>query len=138
MLWKEKPIMIKRYLEGQIIEDLSDDLLYMIGRELAALHQVEAPTYLPTVLNYGIEQFEKVSKYAAHSEFESWLQQVEDYISPYLQLNLPKALIHCDVFWNNVIVTEDPNTATVMDFEDLPPVLNVVHQAPQVQRSPAA
>ncbi len=118
MLWKGKPIMIKKYLEGQIIKDFCDELLYRIGSELATLHKVEAPSYLPNVLNFGIEVFNKVSDYAADSEFERWLQKIEDYISPYLELDLPKAFIHSDVFWNNVIVSDDLSTATVMDFEE--------------------
>lgn len=118
IIWKGKPVMIRAFLEGTIQKDLSSDLLKFIGKELAKLHQIDAPEYLPKQLSYGKEQFGKVKKYAANSEFDIWLEKVLEYTEPYFKLNLPTAFIHSDVFWNNVIISEDENTATIMDFEE--------------------
>ncbi len=118
ILWGDKPAMIKEFIRGDIIEDLSGDLLKMIGRELAKLHKVESPTYVPDQLNYGIEQFVKVRSYAADSDFEKWINTVSGYISPYLKMDLPKALIHGDLFWDNVIVKKDRSEIVIMDFEE--------------------
>lgn len=93
-----KPIMIKKYIEGKIIEDLPNHLIELIGKELGKLHKIKAPDYVPKKLAYGIEHFYKVEKYAANSAFNTWLKDIQKYISPYLQLDLPKALIHSDVF----------------------------------------
>lgn len=113
-----KPIMIKKYLEGKIVEDLSDALLELIGRQVGKLHQVEAPDYLPEVIDYGREHFHDLKGYADGSDFQQWLMEIDAYIAPYLQTDLPKALIHSDVFFNNVIISEDETVATIMDFEE--------------------
>ena len=118
IIWKNKPIIIKAFIEGEIRKDLPPHLLKLIGKELSKLHQINAPEYLPNQLNYGKEQFENIKKYSANSEFDIWLKNILEYISPYLKLNLPKSIIHSDVFWDNVIIGEDDNSATIIDFEE--------------------
>ena len=118
IIWKDKPIIIKTFIKGEIRKDLPPYLLKLIGKELAKLHQINTPEYLPNQLNYGKEQFANVKKYSANSEFDIWLKNILEYILPYLKLNLPKSIIHSDVFWDNVIIGEDDNTATIIDFEE--------------------
>jgi len=118
IIWKDKPIIIKTFIEGKIRNDLSPHLLKMIGKELAKLHQINAPEYISDQLNYGKEQFVNVKKYSANSEFDIWLKNILEYIDPYLKLNLPKSIIHSDVFWDNVIIGENDNSATIIDFEE--------------------
>ena len=118
IIWKNKPVIIKAFIEGGIRKDLPPHLLKLIGRELSKLHQINAPEYLPNQLNYGKEQFENIKKYSANSEFDIWLKNILEYISPYLKLNLPKSIIHSDVFWDNVIIGKDDNTVTIIDFEE--------------------
>jgi homoserine kinase type II len=118
VMWKGKAIMVRVFLEGKIEKNLSPHLLKLIGKELAKLHQVAPPEYLPKQLNYGKEQFALVKEYAANSEFDVWLEKVVEYMQPYFDLNLPKSLIHSDVFWDNVIISKDESTATIMDFEE--------------------
>lgn len=115
---KGKPIMIRGFLEGKIQKDLSPPLLELIGIELARLHQITPPDYLPVQLSYGWEQFSKVEKYAANSEFDIWLKEVIDYVQPYFELHLPKAFCHNDIFWENVIIAKDKSSVTIMDFEE--------------------
>ena len=118
IVWKEKPIMIKEFIEGGIQKDLPPHLLRLIGGELAKIHQIEAPSYLPNQIAYGKEQFKKVGEYAANSSFHIWLNEVEEYLKPFFNLDLPKSFIHSDLFWNNAIVNEDGNMLTVLDFEE--------------------
>jgi len=118
IIWKDKPIIIKTFIEGKIRNDLSPHLLKLIGKELAKLHQINAPEYISDQLNYGKEQFVNVKKYSANSEFDIWLKNILEYIDPYLKLNLPKSIIHSDVFWDNVIIGENDNSATIIDFEE--------------------
>jgi len=117
-LWNGKPIMIKKFIEGKIIKDLSPHLLELIGKELGKLHKIEAPEYLPKQMQYGKERFANVEKYAANSLFDIWLKEKLAYVSPYFTANLPKALIHGDVFYDNVIISEDENSVIIMDFEE--------------------
>ncbi len=117
-LWNDKPIMLKDFLEGKIIKDLPDHLLERIGKELGILHKIEAPEYLPKQASVGKEQFSIVEKYAANSPFDIWLKEILEYLGPYLSLDLPKTLIHGDVFYDNVIVSEDESSAMIIDFEE--------------------
>lgn len=117
-VWNNKPIILKAYLEGDIVEDLSEDILIYLGKELAALHQVKAPEYLSETVSYGIERFDEVKVYAPESTFYKWLKEIQEYIESYINTDLPKALIHSDVFFNNIIVSKDGKKATIMDFEE--------------------
>lgn len=118
IIWKNKPVIIKVFIEGKISKDLPSHLLKLVGKALAKLHQINVPEYLPKQLNYGVEKFSNVKKYSANSEFDIWLNDILEYILPYLKLNLPKSIIHSDVFWDNVIIDEGDNTATIIDFEE--------------------
>jgi len=117
-LWKGRPILIKKYIEGKILKDLPYHLIELIGMELGKLHKIEAPEYLPKQIGYGKEQFVNVEKYAANSLFDIWLKEKLAYISPHFASNLPKTFIHSDVFWNNVIISEDEGSIMIIDFED--------------------
>lgn len=117
-LWTGKPIMIKSFVEGKILKDIPPHLIELLGRELAKLHKIEAPKYLQKQLNYGKEQFVNVEKYAANSLFDLWLKAKLEYVSPYFTSNLPKALIHSDVFSDNVIISEDEDSLVILDFEE--------------------
>ncbi|MFY0630904.1 MAG: homoserine kinase [Flavobacteriaceae bacterium] len=117
-VWNDKPVMIKEFIEGNIHEDLTEGLLEYLGMELAKLHQIEAPEYLPKSVNYGLERFDIVKTYAPESSFYSWLKSTQEYIESYISTDLPKALIHSDIFYNNIIVDEKGGYATIMDFEE--------------------
>jgi len=117
-LWKGRPVIIKKFIEGKNLKDLSFHLIELIGRELGKLHKIESPGYLPIQVGYGKEQFAKVDNYAANSSFATWLKEKLTYVSPYFSSNLPRAFIHSDVFWDNVIISEDEASINIMDFED--------------------
>lgn len=118
-LWNDKPVILKEFIEGTIIQDFSEDLLLYLGRELAKLHQVNVPDYVPRTLNYGsIERFDEVKVYAPNTSFYRWLKNTQCYIEDYISPELPKSLIHSDIFYSNVIVSEDRKVATIMDFEE--------------------
>ena len=116
---KNKPVILKAFIEGDIIQDLSENLLVYLGKELAKLHQVKVPNYVPKTLNYGsINRFDEVQVYAPGSAFYKWLKETQHYIENYIHPELPKALIHSDIFYSNIIVSTDRKKATIMDFEE--------------------
>lgn len=117
-LWKGRPLMIKKFIDGKTLEDLPVHLIELVGRELGKLHKIEAPEYLPKQVNYGKEQFVNVKKYAANSFFDIWLKEKLKYVSPYFSSDLPKAFVHTDVFCDNVIISENESSVVIMDFED--------------------
>ena len=116
--WKGKPVILKSFIEGDIMDDLPVHLLEHIGRELGRLHQVPPPDYLQTDISYVLEHFDEVELYAAQSEFSFWLQAIKKNTQKYISPDLPKVLIHSDLFTSNVIVSSDETSATIMDFEE--------------------
>ncbi len=117
--YEGKPIFVKSFLEGKIMADLPNHLLTLIGRQMGKLHKIDAPDYLPkTIRNYGKENFHEVKLYDPGSPFHLWLQKMEAYIEPFFSLNLPKSLIHSDVFFSNVIVSDAEDSVVIMDFEE--------------------
>ena len=117
-VWQEKAVIVKTFIEGEIVADLSDDLLNNLGAQLADLHRLKAPSYLPNTLSYGLEKFDEVAVYADQCEFHLWLLDIRRHTDNYIDTNLPKALIHSDVFYNNIIVDAAKKQATIMDFEE--------------------
>ena len=116
--WNNRPIIVKKFIEEKILKDLPSHLMEILGRELGKLHKIGAPEYLPTQLSFGKEQFVDVEIYAPHSSFDIWLKKKMEYVLPYISSNLPKAFIHADVFYDNVVVSEDKRSVTIMDFEE--------------------
>jgi homoserine kinase type II len=116
--WNNKAIIVKSFIKGEIVADLPTDLLHNLGAQLASLHLLAAPSYLPSELGYGKEKFDLVKEYAPQSSFNHWLLGNRDYIDQHITKDLPKALIHSDLFYNNIIVTRDRKHATIMDFEE--------------------
>jgi homoserine kinase type II len=116
--WNNKPVMVKEYLDGDILNDLSPALLTYLGVDLAKLHLLQAPDYLPKTLSYGIDQFDEIKVYAANSGFFKWLKETQLYIEGFITTDLPKAMIHSDIFTDNIIVSKDRKSATIMDFEE--------------------
>lgn len=116
--WNTKPVILKEFIEGDIIEDLSKGHLIALGVELAKLHQVKAPDYLPDRVAYGLERFHEVAAYAPESSFATWAQEFRDYILAHITEQLPLTLIHSDLFDNNVIVDPDSGNLTIMDYEE--------------------
>lgn len=117
--FSNKPIILKEFIEGDILQDFPDNLLVYLGEELAKLHQVKVPNYVPKTLNYGsIDRFDEVQVYAPESSFYKWLKEVKTYIKKHMHPELPKSLIHSDIFYSNIIVSDDLKTGTIMDFEE--------------------
>ena len=43
IIWKDKPIIIKTFIEGEIMKDFSLHFLRLTGKKLAKLHQIDIP-----------------------------------------------------------------------------------------------
>lgn len=115
-LWNDKPVILRSYISGRVPDQLTNLEMQLLGKELANLHQVGSDISLPTITNYGLEQFKKVKAYAKGSEFDRWLDDIKNYISPFFENDLPKSIIHSDLFADNLVIHEDG--ITIMDFEE--------------------
>lgn len=116
--WNGKPVMLKIFLDGEIIEDLPHPIVENVGFKMGELHRITPPSYLPKKLSYGQEYFHEAGQYAPNSIFSKWLSEIHSYVLPYFSNDLPKALIHSDIFYSNVIVCQNDQSACIMDFEE--------------------
>lgn len=116
--WKEKPLILKEFLEGKVLDDIPEEMIIRVGQQLGKLHKVAPLKSLPNTPSYGKAFFHEVGHYSPNSEFHKWLQKKMSYIEMYLTKDLPKSMIHSDVFSSNVIIDEARKRITIMDFEE--------------------
>jgi homoserine kinase type II len=117
-VYKKKAILLKVFLEGHIRDHFPNHLLALVGQQMANLHQIAAPDYMSTQYSYGKESFDEINNYEGATEFSQWLMERKAYILNNIPADLPKALIHGDIFDNNIILNEAESKAVIMDFEE--------------------
>ena len=117
-VYNGKPVMLKGFIPGKIMNDLPLHLIEQLGATIGKLHKTDPPDYLPHIVWCGKERFHEIEAYALNAPFHLWLKDIQNYFEKYISSELPKAFIHSDVFDNNVIVDKDKTSATIMDFEE--------------------
>ncbi|MEE8575995.1 MAG: homoserine kinase [candidate division Zixibacteria bacterium] len=117
ILHDEKPVMLKRYIDGEITANLTGNLLAQLGEKMARLHEIPAPSYLPKSFPYGRSSFPEVIDSNLDHAYIDWLSEKNGYLQKCIPQNLPRALIHGDVFCDNLIVQGDRLMA-IIDFEE--------------------
>ena len=116
VLHNEKPVMLKRYIDGDDAADLTGSLLVQLSEEMARLHETPAPSYLPQSFPYGRSYFHEVTNSNLGHAYIDWLSEKSSYLQQRIPQHLPMALIHGDVFLDNMIVQGDQLMA-IIDFE---------------------
>ena len=114
--FQEKPVLLKHYISGEITAALSDETMGAIGGQMARLHAIPPPAYLPTEYSYGQQTFDSLLARGDGEPFVRWLKAKDAFIRENLNARLPRAFIHGDVFYDNVILSEDGIIFT--DFEE--------------------
>ncbi len=117
VLHDKKPVMLKRYIDGDVTANLTGNVLSQLGEEMARLHKIPAPSYLPQSFPYGRSHFPEVTDSNLGHAFIDWLSAKTDYLQERIPQHLPMALIHGDVFFDNMIVQGDQLMA-IIDFEE--------------------
>ena len=117
ILHDEKPVMLKRYVDGDVTANLTGNLLVQLGEVMARLHEISAPSYLPKSFPYGRSYFPEVINSNLDHAYIEWLSEKNSYLQKRIPQHLPMTLIHGDVFFDNVIVQGDQLMA-IIDFEE--------------------
>ena len=117
VLHDDKPVMLKRYVEGDVTADLAGKILVQLGEEMARLHEISAPSYVPQAFPYGRSQFPEVTNSKICHAYIDWLSEKQCYLQERIPQHLPMTLIHGDVFFDNMIVQGDQLKA-IIDFEE--------------------
>lgn len=115
--YASKPILLKKWLPGAVTEVLLKDQLVQVGKEMAKLHQIPAPDYVPTFHPYGHQTFSAVIGKDIDPHYEAWLKNRLDYFEREFPKNLPTGLIHGDIFSDNVLFEQQVLKA-IIDLEE--------------------
>jgi len=115
--WKGRPLMLKDYIHGDVVENLDDAQLVQAGSALAKLHKISPPKYLPAHHDYGIETFPRLFDLGINLKYEKWLARKYDFLTSKMPVELPRGLIHGDLFFDNVLF-DGKDLAAIIDFED--------------------
>jgi len=121
---QSKPVLVKPYITGQVRKDLDENMIVQLGSALSRLHKIPSPEYLPGQHAYGLETFPRVMKRGIDPEYENWLAEKYNILLQTMPSELPRGLIHGDVFFDNILF-EGETFKALIDFEDACHYLNV-------------
>lgn len=113
----DKPVYLKEYIEGAVHDQLNRGQLFQIGQQLARLHRIPPHPELLNHHSYGIGSFNEVFETASEDQFGSWLKDKTEMLNQKLNPDLPRGLIHGDLFSDNTVFAGDQLVA-VLDFEE--------------------
>jgi homoserine kinase type II len=112
-----KPVLLKHYLEGSVPKNMTAEMVRLVGRELARLHQIKAPPGLPPRFAYGLESFDEVITLRSDNDYRAWLRKKMAYLTQAISPDLPRCLTHGDVFYDNTLFS-GKKLAAIIDFEE--------------------
>jgi len=112
---EDKPAFLKNFIDGQVKDSLTKEMAYQTGMALATLHELPVLDILPDRFSYGIEVFDEVSQ--TPGEFARWLALIKKYLSSCRDPDLPRGLIHGDLFSDNMVFQKG-ELAAILDFEE--------------------
>ena len=112
-----KPILVKKWVCGTVSENFSTDELSQIGSSMAQLHQIPVPDYLPKSHPYGQQVFSSVIGKGLDTKYEHWLKERLQFLKKHLPEDLPRGLVHGDIFFDNVLF-ENNKIKAIIDFEE--------------------
>ncbi len=116
-MYRDKPVMVKAYIAGQVCKDLDETMLCQVGAAMARLHQLPVPDFLPDKHPYGLQVFPSVIGQNINPDYETWLGKRLAYLEQHIPPGLPYGLIHGDLFYDNVLF-EEKKFKAIIDFEE--------------------
>ncbi|MCP4359303.1 MAG: homoserine kinase [Chloroflexi bacterium] len=116
IIYNGKPVMIKRYIPGQIRRNFNEHMLRQAGAALAQLHQIPAPDFLSGKVPYGVEPFSQVRDQDIDREYAYWLVERFPDLEQQIQQDLPRGFIHGDLFYDNILFVGQQLNG-LLDFE---------------------
>ncbi|MEM7179735.1 MAG: homoserine kinase [Spirochaetota bacterium] len=112
-----KPIFLKKWIAGNIYQELTPEMLKELGRHIGKLHKIPCPPYIQQQHSYSLPFFANLEKKVANSEYRTWLQTQVSRLTKSYPKQMPQGLLHGDIFFDNVIFQKERLQA-IIDFEE--------------------
>jgi homoserine kinase type II len=116
--WNGKPVLVKTYIHGKVPTRIDSGRIFQVGRRLAHLHGIPAPPGIPHTFAYGPEAFTGFIEAYPDTPYSTWLAAKADYLKRSIGGDLPRRMIHGDLFYDNTLF-EDDRLVAVIDFEEV-------------------
>ncbi len=117
IIWSDKPVYMKRYLDGDVVKELSSTMLIQVGKAIAKLHVMESLNTMPLQFPYGLASFDQVLEDRMSHSYISWLKEKKVFLDNSLDPSMNKGFIHGDIFWDNLLFS-NKDLIAVLDFEE--------------------
>lgn len=114
---EEKPVYIKRYIDADVIRYLNAPQLEGLGRALNLLHIIPPLKDIPGQFPYGMQFFPHLYQTGITHPYLDWLKEKQIFLTQAIDPNLPRGMIHGDIYWDNLLFSGD-ELAAVLDFEE--------------------
>ena len=111
------PVYMKEFFPGQIVQNLSTDMLGQVGIAMAALHRLEPIEAIQDYFPYGLEAFETLLKEGINHPYLDWLTKKKTFLHKAINTDMPKGFIHGDIFWDNLLF-DSGSLVAILDFEE--------------------
>ncbi|MHA1947166.1 MAG: homoserine kinase [Candidatus Hodarchaeales archaeon] len=113
-----KPVFLKSYIEGLVPRKLSLPSLERLGKMIAKLHKIPVFDSIPDVYPYGLTYFTEVTTSSSSHPYIDWLNQKSQFLEEHLPNDLPRGLVHGDIFIDN-LVEGTQGQITIIDFAEV-------------------
>ena len=110
------PTMLKSWMPGHTLIQPRPDELVALGREVATLHSIPPVKGLPCDHLFGIPEAATVVGSGLDDGFEGALDAALKRLLPVMSSELPRGLIHGDLFGDNIVQQGDK--VSIIDFEE--------------------
>ena len=114
-VFQGKPVMLKTWIPGETLRDSKQSDFRSIGASMAELHKIPAPGFLPEDHPYGLRLMSDSCDHQVDLGYEAWLSDKIAYLQDNFPDDLPRSLIHGDLFDDNIIYHEGQFKA-IIDF----------------------
>ena len=115
--YQEKPLYVKQYIAGEVVEKLNSLQLGEIGAALARLHEIPPYPGLHNKFSYGIECFDELKGRASADNYHRWLTSCRKRVEEARSEPLPRGFVHGDLFFDNMLFANGSLVA-LLDFEE--------------------
>jgi homoserine kinase type II len=116
MILQDKPVLVKKYIVGEVNFSLDKYMLVQVGKAMGKLHRIPTPDFLNKRHPYGIQFFPSIIGKSIDPIYDEWLTEKYEFLTDCFPKNLPTCLIHGDLFADNVLFNGMALEALI-DFE---------------------